>query len=210
MRGRGSNREDNEYCIELLKMCDMFSKVSESHLSAIAQLMKYKVFAKNEVMLQQGAPADRFFLLDTGEIRRHFVSGDGKVHNVEYAIKAQSINSMKVLSGDPVFATVKCVSTQCKVFEMMRTDLLKLLQREPIMATEIAESLCETVRTGTKKYQTPLLEQQQQDINIPAVAIAAGVESYYRSALNSLLNASLTGVKSDLFPNMHIQVPTRM
>jgi hypothetical protein len=117
---------------------------------------------------------------------------------------------MKVLSGDPVFATVKCVSEECAVFEMMRQDLLDLLKGKPEIATEIAKSLCETVRTGTRKYQTPLLEQQQQEINVPAVAIAAGIESYYRSALNAILNTSLTGVKADFFPNMHIQVPTRM
>jgi CRP-like cAMP-binding protein len=210
MRGHGSNRDDDENCKELLKLCEMFFKVSDQHLSAISKLMKYKVFQRNQVMLTQGAPSDRFFLLDTGEIRRLYESGDGKVHNVEYAIKAKSIGSMKVLSMDPVFATVKCVSDECRVFELLRSDLVRLMKREPDIATEIAIGLCETVRTGTRKYQTPLLEQQQQEINIPAVAIAAGIESYYRSALNSLLNASLTGVKSDLFPNMHIQVPTRM
>jgi hypothetical protein len=36
------------------------------------------------------------------------------------------------------------------------------------------------------------------------------VESYYRSALNSILNYRLTGVKAALFPNMHVQVPTRV
>ena len=74
----------------------------------------------------------------------------------------------------------------------------------------IAEGLCEQLRIGSKKFATPLLEQQQLEVNVPAVAIAAGIESYYRSALNAMLNSALTGVKAELFPNMHVQVPMRI
>jgi CRP-like cAMP-binding protein len=157
--------------------------------------MKYKVLPKNAVLLKQGAPSDRFFIMKEGNVHRKYLDPEsGREQTVEYAIKARSINSMKILSGDPVFATVKCVSDECKVFEMLRTDFLDVLQKKPQITTKIAEGLCEEIRTGSKKYATPLLEQHpKQDVNIPAVSIAAGIESYYRSALNSILNARLTG-----------------
>ena len=41
---------------------------------------------------------------------------------------------------------------------------------------------------------------------IPAISIAAAIESFYRSALNAYINWSLTGKSNHLFPNMHIQV----
>ena len=189
----------------------MFQRVPPDLLAEISGLMKYRTFRRNEVLLHQNAPADRFFLLESGEITRKYVDPeDGKTHTVEYMIKAKSINSMKVLSGDPVYATVKCMSDECKLYEMRRDALLDLLVTKPQIATKIAEGLCEEVRRSSRKYRTPLLQQRQQEVNVPAVAIAAGIESYYRSALNAMLNARLTGVKSDLFPNMHIQVPTRI
>lgn len=41
--------------------------------------------------------------------------------------------------------------------------------------------------------------------------MAAAIESFYRAALNAYLNQKLTGVKmTTLFPNMHIQTPTRI
>ncbi len=44
-----------------------------------------------------------------------------------------------------------------------------------------------------------------------AISAAAGVESFYRAALNAVLNQQLTGQKAPtLFPNMHIQVPIRI
>lgn len=59
--------------------------------------------------------------------------------------------------------------------------------------------------------RTPLLEQHPKKTNYFAVSVAASVESFYRSALNSLLNSQLTGKPAtNLFPNMHIQLPTRI
>lgn len=206
-----TNEAIPETCEHLLSQCEMFQKVPKDLLADISALMTRVTFKRNEVLLHQDAPADRFFLLESGEIARRFVDpDDGKVHTVEYAIKAKSINSMKVLSGDPVYAQVKCVTNECRVYEMRRDALLSLLVAKPQIATKIAEGLCEEVRRSSRKYRTPLLQQRQQEVNVPAVAIAAGIESYYRSALNAMLNARLTGVKSDLFPNMHIQVPTRI
>ena len=189
----------------------MFQKVPPNLLAQIAGLMTKRTFRRNEILLEQNAPSDRFFLLESGEIARKFIDPeDQREHTVEYAIKAKSINSMKVLSGDPVYAQVKCVSDECRLYEMRRDALLSLLVKKPEIATKIAEGLCAEVRRSSRKYRTPLLQQRQQEVNVPAVAIAAGIESYYRSALNAILNARLTGVKSDLFPNMHIQVPTRI
>ncbi|GAX26177.1 hypothetical protein FisN_18Hh295 [Fistulifera solaris] len=201
---------DDDTCEKLLRECEMFHKVQPKHLSAIAQLMDYKVLTKGQVLLQQDQPSDRFFLLESGNIKRKRVDGDGKTHNVEFAIKAKSINSMRIISGEPSFSTVTCTSAECHLFEMKRERFLNMLQEKPELSVQIAEGLCEELRKGSKKYSTPMLEQTQTEVNLSAVSIAAGIESYYRSALNAKINQSLTGVKASYFPNMHIQVPTRI
>jgi hypothetical protein len=191
--------------------CEMFQRVPLAQIATMAGAMDYRVFHRNDVILHQGEPSNRFFLLESGDVRRDNIDEEnGRQRNVEFAIKAKSINSMRILSGEQVHSTVRCVSENCKVYEMQRAKFLDLLQKKPQISVKIAEGLCEQLRIGSKKYQTPLLEQKQQEINVPAVAIAAGIESYYRSALNALLNARLTGVKGSYFPNMHIQVPSRI
>lgn len=47
-------------------------------------------------------------------------------------------------------------------------------------------------------------------IPLVSTSIGAVVDSFYRSAMNSWLNASLTNKRSALFPNMHIQTPFRV
>eukprot|EP01118_Nematostelium_gracile_P003337 TRINITY_DN1381_c0_g1_i1.p1 TRINITY_DN1381_c0_g1~~TRINITY_DN1381_c0_g1_i1.p1 ORF type:complete len:278 (+),score=73.11 TRINITY_DN1381_c0_g1_i1:186-1019(+) len=67
------------------------------------------------------------------------------------------------------------------------------------------------IRTHTKAQRTPLLEQQSKRTPVWAVSAAAGVESFYRSALNAVLNQHLTGTPLvTYFPNMHVQFPTRI
>jgi hypothetical protein len=196
----------------LLAEADMLRKVPPPLLEVLVGQMKARVFQKNEIMLEQDQESDRMYMVKSGEYKRIRVNPDtGKSQTVEFAIKAHSINTMRILSGEPVFANVECISDKCKVFEIMRPNFLHALQTHPEIATRIAEGLCEDLRTGSKKFTTPLLEQQQEDlVNVPAVSIAAAIESYYRSALNAKLNARLSGVKAELFPNMHIQVPVRV
>ena len=205
------SKDDTRSCERILSRCEMFQKVPPPLISQVVRNMTTRIVNKNEKFVLQGQPVDSFHLLESGEIRRKTVDKQGRSHNVEFAIKAQSINTMRVISGETSFSTVKCVSEQCKLYEMKRDVFLKMLEQNPELSTKILEGVCEQLRIGSKTFATPLLEQQNKDdVNVPAVAIAAGIESYYRSALNSMLNARLTGVKSDWFPNMHLQVPTRI
>uniref|UniRef100_A0A7S3DNI1 Cyclic nucleotide-binding domain-containing protein n=1 Tax=Entomoneis paludosa TaxID=265537 RepID=A0A7S3DNI1_9STRA len=203
---------EEKSCKSLLKECEMFRKVSPSLIQSITNAMSLRVVKRDEVLAAQGESCDRFFLLETGDIHRQFNDSDsGKSHDVVYAIKGKSINSMRVIGGGEHPCTVSCASDTCRLYEMRRLNFLSLLRQQPEIAIGIAEGLSDEIRNGSRKYVTPfLLQKQQTDISYPAVAIAAGIESYYRSALNALLNARLTGIKADFFPNMHIQVPTRV
>lgn len=46
--------------------------------------------------------------------------------------------------------------------------------------------------------------------SVVATSFAATGESFYRSALNAMLNRRLTHTHTPLFPRMHIQIPTRV
>ena len=192
------SRDDTRSCERILSGCEMFQKVPPKLLSQVVGNMTTRIVNKNEKFVIQGRPVDSFHLLESGEIQRKTIDKQGRSHKVEFAIKAQSINTMRVISGEDSFATVKCVSEKCKLYEMKRDVFLKMLEQNPELSTSILEGLCEQLRIGSKKFATPLLEQQNKDdVNVPAVSIAAGIESYYRSALNSMLNARLTGIKGD-------------
>jgi hypothetical protein len=69
------------------------------------------------------------------------------------------------------------------------------LLRDADVASDVIFSLTKEVRTKTKSQRTPLLELKGKEPSNPFVvtSIAASIESFYRSALNSALNRHLTG-----------------
>lgn len=207
------SKDDQKLCQKLLKECEMFHLLSGNQIETLANNMRVRSLKRNEVFVSQGSPVTSFYLLKDGEVRREFLDPDtAKKHTVEFQIRTKSINTMRVLSADPAHSTVKCNQSTCTLYEMPRQKLMKvILSEQPAIGVGIANSLSSHVRETSKKFRTPLLEQKQQIIqNMPAVMIAAGIESYYRSALNAQVNFALTGIKADLFPNMHIQVPMRI
>lgn len=208
----GLSRSDSSSCQSLLETCEIFQNVGPNQIKELSKKMTLRLLKKDEVLFEQGDPINGFYLLAEGKIKRKtFDEGSGRHHEVIFPLEAKSINSMRVIEGGIQPNSVRCTTEGgCKLYEMNRNNLLSLLNQQPDIAISIAGGLSAEVRRGTRKYVTPLFQQKQLEINYPAVAIAAGIESYYRSALNALLNARLTGVAASYFPNMHIQVPTRI
>ncbi|KAI0563796.1 Cyclic nucleotide-binding-like protein [Gracilaria domingensis] len=148
-------------------------------------------------------------VLAHGYARRLRLGDDG----VERQLKtphAPTISELHVTAGDPLFASAKCVTRSCTAYAMSRADFRAHLQRSPALSTQVIESLSDDVLSKTRQFRTPLLSQRANEINLSAVAVASVVESYYRSALNALLNRRLSGISAPLFPNMHVQVPARV
>jgi len=204
------SKSQTEQCAALLGETEIFGRVGTQELRSLAQAMQPGRYEHNETVLVRGQPSDRMLVLVEGELKRTRVKHDGVEHVVDYALHPKTYNSMHVVAGDPVYADVKCVSEHCTTFEMHRDVLLRLLNETPGLSSAMIAGLSYHLRHSTRKIATPLLEQHPRELNVPAVTIAAAIESYYRSALNALLNARLTGVRAELFPNMHVQVPIRV
>eukprot|EP00186_Timspurckia_oligopyrenoides_P003573 CAMPEP_0182447312 /NCGR_PEP_ID=MMETSP1172-20130603/14471_1 /TAXON_ID=708627 /ORGANISM="Timspurckia oligopyrenoides, Strain CCMP3278" /LENGTH=426 /DNA_ID=CAMNT_0024643703 /DNA_START=56 /DNA_END=1336 /DNA_ORIENTATION=- len=207
---QNENMEDQKVqnIVSLLASTALFCRVPNPLLAELAKTMSERSYDHNELMLKQGDSSDRTLFLAEGVIKRTRVKEDG----VEHVVSDDSIvsNSMHVVPGDPVYASVKCISDNCKTYELGRDALLEHMRKSPTLSSSMVSGLSYHLRHSSRKMATPLLEQHSKETNVPAVSIAAGIESYYRSALNAMLNQRLTGIRADLFPNMHVQVPIRV
>ena len=74
------------------------------------------------------------------------------------------------------------------------------LTADPSIARESLYSLSMELRAQYVSH-TPLFEQQTADgLPVFAIVAASATESFYRSALNCMINAKLTGKMGALFP----------
>lgn len=196
--------------VQLLSGGVMFRRCGLDDLHCLARAMHACVFAQGEELVTQGERSTSFWTVAEGEILRLRRDANGTTHHVDAAACGTTVNSLQILPGDPVFATARCVSEVCRAYGIDRQSFATHLTKHPQLAFSIIASLSYDVRRKSKLFRTPLLQQQTTSINYSSVTIAAAIESYYRSALNAALNRRLSGVKSPLFPSMHIQVPARV
>ncbi|RHY28457.1 hypothetical protein DYB32_005966 [Aphanomyces invadans] len=134
---------------------------------------------------------------------------NGQVHSWGEVTPGMALGSNHALREDAAAATAKCV-TPVLGYSLTSQSLSQLLT-DPEIATDVMYSLNREVRRHINLLNTPLLEQHAKPTPIFATSVAASVESFYRSALNSFLNARLTGqAPATLFPNMGVQIPTRV
>eukprot|EP00736_Rhodelphis_marinus_P002167 Rmarinus@m.1342 len=204
-------RHENE-CVRLLQKSAMFQGCSEAELRKLTQRMTRHVYKKGDELVQQGETCDRLFVVAKGKVIRLRNFGDGQMHHIDTATCGNLVNSLHVVSRGAVYATARCADTVV-AYELDYDSLTAELRDNPDLSIGVIGGLTFELRKRIKAVTTPLLEIKAKPTKRPAflaVSVAAVIESFYRSAMNALLNAALTGQRGALFPNMHIQVPTRV
>jgi hypothetical protein len=172
--------------------------------------MEKKTYNKGDFLSKEGEPQKRMFVIKNGTVIREKTGENGQVHHLDTHLGGTTVGSLHVMNKDPSYATTKC-TTDVTTFELSSEHLKDFFMKEPQFAFNVAYSLTMEIRTHTKAQRTPLLEQHPKKTPLWSVSIAAGVESFYRSALNAILNQQLSGgTRTSLFPNMHVQLPTRI
>lgn len=201
---------DLEDATAKLSKSSMFRRCAPDELKGLAKAMQKVAFSRGDLIVAQNQSADRMLVMAHGYARRIRKGRDGVERYLDTTGDGTTISELHVTSGEPVYATAKCVTQNCSAYSMSRAAFRKELERSPQLATQVIESLSEDVWVKSRRFRTPLLAQRTKEINYSAVAVASVVESYFRSALNSVLNQQLSGVSAPLFPNMHVQVPARV
>lgn len=187
----------------------MFQHCLCEDLKSLASKMVKQTFQHNDYVVAQNQNMDSFYVLASGQTRRLRVGRDG----VERILQDNepTIGALTVTSGHPIYASARCVSQVCTVYALSREHFRNHVAKTPRFATTIIESLSEQLHIQSREFRTPLLAHRSSDVNFAAVAVASTAESYYRSALNAMLNRQLTGNPGiPLFPSMHVQVPARI
>lgn len=195
---------------DLLSRSAMFNSCSRSKLGDVARVMTKRVYSRGENITLQDEPVDRFWVMADGYARRLRTEEDGVLRHVDSKKCGGTISSLSVIEGARTYATARCVTKQCTAYTLNRSKIMDMLVKDAVLQRGVMESLSARLRQNLY-FKTPLLHQRSaNEVNFLAVGIAAAAESYPRSALNAVLNQRLTGVRGSLFPNMGVQIPTRV
>ena len=205
--------------LEQMEKTTMFRRLTPSQREKISEYFTPVEFSRGQVLQLQGEPQERALIVVDGTVSRQRLIGDQMhiVGSLGASGSASTVGMLHLIKREPSFATLKALSTGT-AYQITAIDLEHVLREDPDLALGVIAGLCEEIfqETSARSNQTPLFLQKGHKLPaepLPwfAVTCASAVESFYRSGMNALINASLTGKpRAALFPNMHVQVPVRV
>lgn len=212
---RKAGTAEEKHCTETLKLTAWFAKCSDNTLKKVAAKMVKEEYAQGDVIINQGDEHEKIWIISSGTVYRWRKIGvhSPKNHVVAVDERTGAIGMFHILPSEPCYATAVC-QDDVTCYSIAKKDLLPLFN-DPVFSREVVSSLNLeirlAIRTAVKLGRTPLLENKPRYTSYIAASVAAAIESFYRSGMNAFINAAVSGQKlGALFPNMHMQVPTRV
>jgi len=98
---------DVESRVTALQACALFENVPTADLAALAETMHEEYFARGELVCKQGEPADRVFIVLSGNLEVRLAGSPGHTSRLqhgelfgEYGLFAEGVRTATVVSAD--------------------------------------------------------------------------------------------------------------
>jgi CRP-like cAMP-binding protein len=193
---------------EALQHTVIFNGAEEADLNFLADRMERVDFKRGHLIVREGSEMTDAYIIYSGDVRR-FVTESGKLFVVStFCPRSIGLLHFYNRSRDSRF-NAECL-TDVVAFRLKRKDMDQALELRPNLAKSMIRDLSFYIRTNTRHTSTPLFEQRSYNISIVATSLAAMCESFYRSAMNNLINYRINGTLGTWFPRMEVQIPARM
>jgi CRP-like cAMP-binding protein len=122
----------------ILSNFSIFQALDHQNLREIVALLKFKRFARNEVVLMKGDPAQNLYILLSGAV--DVLDEDGV--RLSALRKGDVFGEMSLISGEPVGATIKVVEP-AKIIFIKGLDFKEILNKFPSIQMYLAKLLAQ-------------------------------------------------------------------
>jgi CRP/FNR family transcriptional regulator, cyclic AMP receptor protein len=135
------------------------ARTSGSILSAAAQELRLAIEAvavrtalrNGEVLFSQGEAGDAFYVIERGEIEISVLSSDGRKLTLDVLRDGEMFGEIALFGGERT-ATATAL-TACVLRRIRRADVLATLRREPALAIDFIDLLCDRLRKVSDKLE---------------------------------------------------------
>lgn len=103
-----ADEKEIHLCIETLKLTPWFMFCSEKTLKAVAKKMKKETFHTGDIIIQQGVPHEKMWVVSSGSVARWRHIND-KNHLMEVDERGGTNGFYYIMQRAPCYATAKCM-----------------------------------------------------------------------------------------------------
>jgi len=130
--------------IEPLKRIQLFEELSEEQLSELADICHKEFFKSEEVIFEEGAIGDKFYMIEKGEVRiSKIIQGIGEEALVVLK-KGAYFGEMALIDEGPRSATAIC-NADATLWVINKEDFEKLLNEDSALASRLLWTFVKTL-----------------------------------------------------------------
>ncbi|UCE17142.1 MAG: Crp/Fnr family transcriptional regulator [Gemmatimonadota bacterium] len=133
---------------DILKKSPLFSELNAGDLDAVAGISAKKRYAKGEAIFNEGEPADRLFILNSGRIEVFKLSTEGKRQILRIVLPGEVFAEAAMFSGEtyPAYADA---ATDTELLCIAQKEFLYLLEKKPELSLRMLGALSKLLRGFT-------------------------------------------------------------
>ena len=142
----------------ILEIVDIFQDLNPDQLNLIYNICYEKVCSRGTVIVKENTPTTEMYVILEGQMEVLIgIDRDGhpKEKRVALLESGQSFGEVALVDQGLRSATVRCAAETCRLFEISRADLLKLLKEHTdigfIVMFNLASDLCLKFRNATAR-----------------------------------------------------------
>ncbi len=143
-----------------LKNIPIFSDLEENSLNQILDLGSLKMYAKDEIILNEDEAGTALFVIVKGKVKISRSSKDGKEVILTIMNESDFFGEMAILDGFSRSATVTALE-ESKLFIVQRNDFLNLLKNHTEVSIALLQELTQRLRAAGMKIKALSLKDAE-------------------------------------------------
>ncbi|MEW5720408.1 MAG: cyclic nucleotide-binding domain-containing protein, partial [Chloroflexota bacterium] len=147
---RLSSRE-NDFVIRHLRRINLFSNLASSELKIIAAKVRGLRFRPGEIICFAGQPAQHFFMIENGEVKRMTNGLDGEPILLGILDSGDSFGEQEIVQGVPYSATAQALG-DVELWTISKNDFQQMLEQFPSLTLTITRMMADRL---TRAQQVP-------------------------------------------------------
>lgn len=136
----------------VIKQCHLFYSVTAADLRLLVSILRIRKYNKGEILFEEGAEADGFYIVAVGKVKVYKLSPEGKEHILHVVQPGHSFAEAAIFDDGcyPAFAETLDTST---LLYFPKREFLELLQQHSQLAINIIAGLSRFLRQFTVQIE---------------------------------------------------------
>ncbi len=136
-----------------LRDVELFRVLAPEQLENLQARLRERVFQRQQVLYFEGSPADRLWIVRSGQVRLYKSSIKGQLATLDVLAPGEAFGALSALEADSYPASAEAV-TAGSAWWLPRESFLRLLGEEPRLNAEILRILSKRLREAHDRLRS--------------------------------------------------------